>query len=129
MRSTGEVMGIDKTYAKAYAKAAIAAGQKLPASGKVFVTVMDKDKDAVVPIAKKLKVWTHPCTGLPLSAWLICRDLPCSSRAVSLVADIAMETLSILCRGQHFSPASCSIAANDQWVVLMTVLCLCNLRS
>ena len=56
MRSTGEVMGIDKTFAKAYAKAAIAAGQKLPASGNVFVTVMDKDKDAVVPIAKKLKV-------------------------------------------------------------------------
>ncbi len=56
MRSTGEVMGIDKTYAKAYAKAAIAAGQKLPASGKVFLTVMDKDKDAVVPIAKKLQV-------------------------------------------------------------------------
>jgi len=56
MRSTGEVMGIDKTYAKAYAKAAIAAGQKLPTSGNVFLTVMDKDKDAVVPIAKKLKV-------------------------------------------------------------------------
>ena len=56
MRSTGEVMGIDKTYAKAYAKAAIAAGQKLPSSGNVFLTVMDKDKDAVVPIAKKLKV-------------------------------------------------------------------------
>ncbi len=56
MRSTGEVMGIDKTYAKAYAKAAIAAGQKLPSSGNVFLTVMDKDKHAVVPIAKKLKV-------------------------------------------------------------------------
>ncbi|CAK0765005.1 hypothetical protein CVIRNUC_003215 [Coccomyxa viridis] len=55
MRSTGEVMGIDKTFAKAYAKAAIAAGQKLPTSGNVFLTVMDKDKDAVVPIAKKLK--------------------------------------------------------------------------
>ncbi len=56
MRSTGEVMGIDKTFAKAYAKAAISAGQKLPASGNIFVTVMDKDKDTVVPIAKKLKV-------------------------------------------------------------------------
>ena len=65
MRSTGEVMGIDKTVAKAYAKAAIAAGQKLPTSGNVFLTVMDKDKDAVVPIAKKLKVRYslagHPC--------------------------------------------------------------------
>ena len=65
MRSTGEVMGIDKTYAKAYAKAAIAAGQKLPASGNVFVTVMDKDKDSVVPIAKKLKVQTYPCKARP----------------------------------------------------------------
>ena len=58
-------MGIDKTYAKAYAKAAIAAGQKLPASGKVFLTVMDKDKDAVVPIAKKLKVCALLCMFAP----------------------------------------------------------------
>ena len=63
MRSTGEVMGIDKTYAKAYAKAAIAAGQKLPATGNVFVTVMDKDKDAVIPIAKKLKVSLFTCNS------------------------------------------------------------------
>ena len=63
MRSTGEVMGIDKTFAKAYAKAAIAAGQKLPTSGNVFLTVMDKDKDAVVPIAKKLKVRSGACPG------------------------------------------------------------------
>jgi carbamoyl-phosphate synthase large subunit len=54
MRSTGEVMGIDTTFAKAYAKAAIAAGQRLPESGNVFISMMDKYKDAAVPIAKEL---------------------------------------------------------------------------
>ena len=54
MRSTGEVMGLDATFAKAYAKAAIAAGQRLPESGNVFISMMDKYKDAAVPIAKEL---------------------------------------------------------------------------
>ena len=54
MRSTGEVMGLDKTFAKAYAKAAIAAGQRLPDTGNVFISMMDKYKDAAVPIAKEL---------------------------------------------------------------------------
>ena len=48
-------MGIDMDYSKAFAKAAIAAGQKLPTSGGVFITVMDQHKDAMVPIAKDLQ--------------------------------------------------------------------------
>ena len=52
MRSTGEVMGIDTTFSAAYAKAAIAAGQRLPTGGKVFITMIDKYKEAIVPIAK-----------------------------------------------------------------------------
>ena len=55
MRSTGEVMGIDSDFSKAYAKAALSAGQKLPASGNVFVSMTDKFKEAIVPIAKELK--------------------------------------------------------------------------
>lgn len=54
MRSTGEVMGLDTSFAKAYAKAAIAAGLRLPESGNVFISVMDKHKDDMVPIAKEL---------------------------------------------------------------------------
>ncbi|RMZ56922.1 hypothetical protein APUTEX25_004984, partial [Auxenochlorella protothecoides] len=54
MRSTGEVMGIDVSFAKAFAKAAIAAGQRLPASGNVFITMEDKYKDAIVPSARLL---------------------------------------------------------------------------
>lgn len=56
MRSTGEVMGIDSDFSKAYAKAALAAGQKLPTKGNVFVSMTDKYKEAIVPIAKELKV-------------------------------------------------------------------------
>ena len=54
MRSTGEVMGIDKDYGKAYAKAQIAAGQKLPMSGSVFISVKDNDKRSVSFISKRL---------------------------------------------------------------------------
>ncbi|MCX7926880.1 MAG: carbamoyl-phosphate synthase large subunit [Candidatus Omnitrophica bacterium] len=54
MKSTGEVMGIDKDFARAYIKSQIAAGQRLPKKGNVFVSVRDKDKRAIVFIAKKL---------------------------------------------------------------------------
>lgn len=54
MRSTGEVMGIDVGFGRAYAKAELAAGQVLPLSGKVFVSMNDRDKLSVVPIVKDL---------------------------------------------------------------------------
>lgn len=54
MRSTGEVMGIDETYGMAFAKAQIAAGQRLPTRGRVLITVADKYKPDTVDIAKKL---------------------------------------------------------------------------
>ncbi len=54
MRSTGEVMGIDAEFGRAYAKAELAAGQVLPLTGKVFVSTSDRDKQAVVPIARDL---------------------------------------------------------------------------
>ena len=54
MRSTGEVMGIDKDFSRAYCKAQLAAGQRLPAQGNVFISVRDGDKDAIVDIARDL---------------------------------------------------------------------------
>ena len=54
MRSTGEVMGIDEDFSRAYCKAQLAAGQRLPASGNVFISVRDGDKDAIVDIARDL---------------------------------------------------------------------------
>lgn len=52
MRSTGEVMGIDAEFGRAYAKAELAAGQILPLTGKVFVSMNDRDKSTVVPIVQ-----------------------------------------------------------------------------
>ncbi len=54
MRSTGEVMGIDMDFGKAFAKAEIAAGVKLATGGTVFVSMNDRDKNAVVPVVKEL---------------------------------------------------------------------------
>jgi len=54
MRSTGEVMGIDESYPLAFAKALLAAGLKLPATGRVLVSVCDADKPRVISIAREL---------------------------------------------------------------------------
>jgi len=54
MRSTGEVMGIDDSFGRAFGKAEIGAGVKLPAKGTVFISVADRDKRAVVWPAKRL---------------------------------------------------------------------------
>ncbi len=55
MKSTGEVMGIDEDFGRAYIKSQLAAGQRLPVKGNVFVSVRDRDKRPVVFIAKKLE--------------------------------------------------------------------------
>ena len=54
MRSTGEVMGIDSDFGKAFAKAELGAGQQLPLSGTVFVSLSDREKVPVVPVVKEL---------------------------------------------------------------------------
>ncbi|KPK42327.1 MAG: carbamoyl phosphate synthase large subunit [Omnitrophica WOR_2 bacterium SM23_29] len=55
MKATGEVMGIAETFGLAFYKAEEATGTKLPIQGNVLLTVADKDKTELVPIAKKLK--------------------------------------------------------------------------
>jgi carbamoyl-phosphate synthase large subunit len=54
MRSTGEVMGIDRDYAVAFAKSQLGGGSRLPLSGTVFVSVKDADKDKVVAPVRAL---------------------------------------------------------------------------
>jgi len=54
MKSTGEVMGIWSDFGGAFAKAQIAAGNRLPLSGCVFISVRDEDKQAIAPVAAEL---------------------------------------------------------------------------
>ena len=54
MKSTGEVMGVGKTFGEAFVKSQLGAGTKLPTSGKVFLTVKNGDKPRAVDIARQL---------------------------------------------------------------------------
>ncbi len=54
MRSTGEVMGLDTNFGRAFAKSQLGAGSKVPLEGRVFVSVKDQDKAAMVKPVKRL---------------------------------------------------------------------------
>jgi carbamoyl-phosphate synthase large subunit len=54
MRSTGEVMGIDSDFSRAFSKSQLAAGMRLPTSGVAFISVREADKTPVVAIARRL---------------------------------------------------------------------------
>ncbi|HUU75776.1 MAG TPA: carbamoyl-phosphate synthase large subunit [Methanoregulaceae archaeon] len=55
MKSTGEVMGIDYDFGRAYYKASISADNELPVEGNVFISVNKEQREEVIPIARKLK--------------------------------------------------------------------------
>ena len=55
MRSTGEVMGIARTFARAYGKALLGANVKLPTEGRAFISVQDEDKPAALVVARRLR--------------------------------------------------------------------------
>jgi carbamoyl-phosphate synthase large subunit len=72
MKSTGEVMGIDETFGKAFAKAEMAAGQGLPVEGNVFISVNNRDKRHILGLAKNLsemgfKLYATEGTGTALA--------------------------------------------------------------
>jgi carbamoyl-phosphate synthase large subunit len=79
MKSTGEVMGIGKTFGEAFAKGQLAAGEKFPRSGMAFLSVKDGDKLAIVTIARELVrlkyslCATHGTANALLEAGLECR--------------------------------------------------------
>ncbi|GAB3097689.1 carbamoyl-phosphate synthase large subunit [Aestuariicella hydrocarbonica] len=54
MKSTGEVMGVGDTFAEAYAKAQLGAGDEIPTEGRVFISVRDCDKEDLLPVANEL---------------------------------------------------------------------------
>ncbi len=54
MKSTGEVMGIDVSHGISFLKSQIAAGNSIPQSGNIFLSVRDSDKQALIPLAHKL---------------------------------------------------------------------------
>jgi carbamoyl-phosphate synthase large subunit len=57
MKSTGEVMGLDTDFGRAFAKSQLGSGTDLPLSGRVFVSVRDQDKAALVEPCRQLATW------------------------------------------------------------------------
>ena len=54
MKSTGEVMGVGETFAEAYGKAELGAGDEIPTKGTAFISVRDRDKDQLPTLVKDL---------------------------------------------------------------------------
>jgi carbamoyl-phosphate synthase large subunit len=54
MKSTGEVMGVDREFGAAFAKAQLAASEELPLQGNIFLSCVDEDKEALVPLGRDL---------------------------------------------------------------------------
>ncbi len=79
MKSTGEVMGIDREVGMAFAKSQLAAGQEIPLAGSVFLSVRDADKEAILPIASDLVALGFDLVATKgTAAFLQERDVPCS---------------------------------------------------
>ncbi|MDD4278410.1 MAG: carbamoyl-phosphate synthase large subunit [Candidatus Sumerlaeales bacterium] len=81
MRSTGEVMGIDDSRGMAYVKSQLAAGNPLPRSGNVFLTVCDREKPGLVPLAKELDALGYKIYATAGTATIL-RDAGVKARAV-----------------------------------------------
>ena len=80
MKSTGEVMGIDSTFAAAFAKAELAASTDLPAGGLVFLSVRDPDKPILEPVARGLAAMGFELIATDGTARQINRlGIPCAS--------------------------------------------------
>ena len=78
MKSTGEVMGVGRSFGNAFAKALTAAGESLPSTGRAFVSVRDRDKPAAVEVSRELHqlgfeiVATRGTAGVLRSAGVPC---------------------------------------------------------
>jgi carbamoyl-phosphate synthase large subunit len=76
MRSTGEVMGIDRSFAQAFYKSQEAAGNRLPARGTALLSLRDADKPAAVEVARRLsELGFQLCATHGTAAWLRAAEL------------------------------------------------------
>ncbi len=97
MRSTGEVMGIDRTFGTAYAKSQLAASNRLPSSGNVFISLSDPDKPAAAAMAR-----SFVAAGLTIvategtAAYLMSKSIP-----VAAIVRKISETSTLESAGRH----------------------------
>ncbi|MCF7854173.1 MAG: carbamoyl-phosphate synthase large subunit [Candidatus Pacebacteria bacterium] len=86
MKSTGEVMGIDMDEGMAYLKSQLAAGNPLPESGNVFLSVCDLDKERMVPLARELVSMEYQIYATIGTATVL-RDAGVKAKALFRISD------------------------------------------
>jgi carbamoyl-phosphate synthase large subunit len=90
MKSTGEVMGIDRSFSTAFAKSQTAAYGSLPTSGRVFVSVANRDKRAIVQPMKRLADLGFEIAATAETATMLRRNgIACTALGKDAVADLA----------------------------------------
>ncbi|MEB2343382.1 MAG: carbamoyl-phosphate synthase large subunit [Deltaproteobacteria bacterium] len=99
MKSTGEVMGIDSDFGRAYAKAQIEAGNSLPVAGRVLVSVRREDRGAVATAVKELARNGFAVLATPGTAGFL-RELGVAAEAVAKVGQGADDCVARLERGE-----------------------------
>jgi carbamoyl-phosphate synthase large subunit len=98
MRSTGEAMGIDRSFGGAFAKALTAAGQKLPTSGRVYISVANRDKRSVVLIARAFADLGFEIAGSEGTAEVL-RNNGLSAAVVPKIGENGEDVLGLIERG------------------------------
>jgi carbamoyl-phosphate synthase large subunit len=99
MRSTGEVMGLDSNFARAFLKAQLGAGLNLPKSGTVFISVKDKDKPAIVKATKRLLDMGFDVCATPGTAAYL-RNQNLNVRAINKVHQGSPHIVEAMQRGE-----------------------------
>jgi len=134
MRSTGEVMGFADDFGAAFAKASYGAGVKLPLAGTAFVTVNDRDKTQLLPLARALVAMGFKLVATNGTAtFLRANDLPCSHvykvlegrpNAVDLMknGEIQLVINTPLGKASYFDEKALRTTATQRGIPLITTL-------
>lgn len=101
MRSTGEVMGIDRTFGLAFAKSQMAAGDRLPTAGMVFLSVADRDKDTAVGAARKfIELGFTIAATAGTASFLEGRGLPVATVVAKLGEATGVDAVDLIASGK-----------------------------
>ena len=134
MRSTGEVMGFADDFGAAFAKASYGAGVRLPLQGTAFVTVNDRDKPQLLPLARALVAMGFELVATNgTAAFLRANDLPCAHvykvlegrpNAVDLMKNGAIQLVinTPLGKASYFDEKALRTTATQRGIPLITTL-------